>query len=115
MQPRPPYTFVSVFKPPNLTVSTRACSLVLSGVTVIAAAGNDNRAACASSPAAARFAITVAATDQQDERLLLRGGGGSNYGACVDLYAPGAEVPGASHLGDQLGTFRSGTSQVCHH
>lgn len=40
------------------------------------------------------------------------GGPGSNYGTCVDLYAPGQHIPGASAAGDDQGVYLSGTSQA---
>lgn len=48
------------------------------------AAGNDNRDACKYSPAAAEHAITVGASNLRDERAYF-----SNYGKCVDVFAPG--------------------------
>lgn len=48
------------------------------------AAGNDNRDACKYSPAAAEQAITVGASNLRDERAYF-----SNYGKCVDVFAPG--------------------------
>ena len=76
------------------------------------AAGNNNANACTSEPAASRYAITVGASDRRDSRLLLPSGGGSAFGPCVDIYAPGANVPGASSEGDNRGVLRSGTSQA---
>lgn len=61
--------------------------LVESGVFVSAAAGNDNRNACDYSPAGAPTAFTVAASDNNDRKASF-----SNYGPCVDAYAPGAAI-----------------------
>lgn len=51
------------------------------------AAGNDNRDACRYSPAAAEKAITVGATSLLDSRAYF-----SNYGSCVDVFAPGQDI-----------------------
>lgn len=57
------------------------------GLTVIVAAGNENNDACYSSPAAAEGAFTIGATNIYDARASF-----SNYGACVDLFAPGRNI-----------------------
>ena len=64
--------------------------LVNSGVTVVVAAGNSNADACSTSPAAAPLAITVGATNDSDGRASF-----SNYGECLDLFAPGVDVESA--------------------
>lgn len=60
------------------------------GVFFVAAAGNSNIDACLTSPANALQAITVAASDKYDTKASF-----SNYGPCVDTYAPGVSVTGA--------------------
>jgi subtilisin family serine protease len=58
------------------------------GLTVVVPAGNSNRDACTTSPASAlQSVITVGASTPTDERASF-----SNYGACVDIYAPGTGV-----------------------
>src|SRR5436190_3860732 len=59
-------------------------SLLSAGITVAVAAGNDNVPACAKSPARVAGAITVGASTSLDQRASF-----SNYGPCVDLFAPG--------------------------
>lgn len=70
--------------------------LIDSGITVISSAGNDSQDACQGSPAHLADVITVAAIDQKDSAADF-----SNYGPCVDLYAPGvgvfSAVPGGHH------------------
>jgi subtilisin family serine protease len=60
------------------------------GVYVVVAAGNSNDNACNYSPAKAPSAITVAASDNSDNKASF-----SNWGTCVDIYAPGACLLGA--------------------
>ena len=64
--------------------------LVAAGVPVIVSAGNHNTDSCRYSPASATGAITVGATDHTDAKAAF-----SNYGTCVDLYAPGSKIQSA--------------------
>jgi subtilisin family serine protease len=60
------------------------------GVTMVVAAGNSNRNACNYSPASAPSALTVGATTSSDARASY-----SNFGSCVDLFAPGSSITSA--------------------
>lgn len=63
------------------------------GVTVVVSAGNDGNDACDYAPAHVSQAITVGASDWNDSRVLSgTHGWASNYGSCVDLFAPGASM-----------------------
>jgi subtilisin family serine protease len=66
-------------------------TLANSGVFVAVAAGNDGRDACYASPARAANAFTTAATDWHDNRVRTATWS-SNYGSCVDGYAPGYQI-----------------------
>lgn len=79
---------------------------------MLTAAGNNDSDACGTSPAGSPFTITVGAVDASRNRMRTPGGSGSNYGPCVDLYAPGENVHGASASGDNAGVVLSGTSQA---
>ena len=81
--------------------------LAVNGVTVVAAAGNSNFDACSVSPARAPSAITVGATDATDRRASF-----SNFGRCVDVFAPGVDVPGADNASDGGTKVRSGMSMA---
>ena len=78
-----------------------------SGVTYAIAAGNSNRDACRFSPARVPAAITVGATTSTDARASY-----SNYGACLDLFAPGSSVTSAWYTGDTATNTISGTSMA---
>ncbi len=57
------------------------------GITAVVAAGNDDGYACAHAPADTPTALVVGASTSTDRRWE-----GSNYGRCVDLFAPGLNV-----------------------
>jgi subtilisin family serine protease len=85
------------------------------GVPVIVAAGNGDRRgreqdACASSPAGAAFAYTVGATTNTDSKTSW-----SNYGNCVDIFAPGANITAAWYTGNTATNTISGTSMAAPH
>merc|ERR1712018_499318 len=83
---------------------------VNSGVTVVVAAGNSNSDACYFSPAFVPAAITVGATTSLDSRSYF-----SNYGSCVDIWAPGSSVVSSSHTDDTGYDTNTGTSMACSH
>merc|ERR1719192_3137009 len=83
---------------------------VAAGVVVSVAAGNSNSDACNFSPAFVPNAITVGSTTSTDSRSSF-----SNYGSCVDIWAPGSSVVSASHTSDTGTTTLSGTSMACPH
>ena len=71
-------------------VDDAIANLVASGVTTVVAAGNSKDNACYYSPARAPSAITVGATNQYDQETWF-----SNWGGCVDVYAPGEYITSA--------------------
>ena len=83
---------------------------IRAGVTYVVAAGNWNSDAAGYSPAGVLEAITVGATNQNDARAEF-----SNYGATLDLFAPGVGIPSA-WIGDNLMiATASGTSMATPH
>lgn len=80
------------------------------GITYVVAAGNENQDACNVSPARIKAAITVGATDRYDNRASF-----SNYGSCVDVFAPGDGIKSAYHTGDSATATMSGTSMAAPH
>jgi subtilisin family serine protease len=80
------------------------------GVTFVVAAGNSNDVACNYSPASVKSAITVAASTDLDVEASF-----SNYGTCVDLFAPGTQVYSALNANDYAMGISSGTSMAAPH
>ncbi|KAI0087141.1 peptidase S8/S53 domain-containing protein [Irpex rosettiformis] len=80
------------------------------GLHFAVAAGNDNRDACNYSPAAAENAVTVGASTIGDERAYF-----SNFGKCVDVFAPGLSIK-STYIGSKRATTTmSGTSMASPH
>ncbi len=91
------------------TIDTAVAALVASGVPVVVAAGNSAADACTSSPADVAGAITVAASDSASASAYF-----TNYGSCVDLYAPGVNVYSSVNAAGAYATW-SGTSMATPH
>lgn len=83
---------------------------VAKGIFYAVAAGNNNGNACNNSPARATGAFTVGSTTQSDTRSSF-----SNYGSCVDIFAPGSGITAAWHTGDTSTNTISGTSMASPH
>ena len=80
------------------------------GVHFAVAAGNDNEDACAYSPAGAKGPVTVGAVDIKDNMAFF-----SNYGRCVDLFAPGVDITSAWIGSRYAKRTISGTSMASPH
>ncbi|MFN2566022.1 MAG: S8 family peptidase [Gemmatimonadaceae bacterium] len=80
------------------------------GVTYAVAAGNDNYNACYYSPARLAEAVTVGATTSSDARASY-----SNYGSCLDLFAPGSSITSAWYTSTSATNTISGTSMATPH
>ena len=70
------------------SVNTATAKLVSSGVTTVVAAGNDDDDAANYSPASTPSVITVGASTIADDKAYF-----SNWGAVVDIWAPGTQWP----------------------
>jgi subtilisin family serine protease len=96
---------MSLGGPFSLAMNSAVAASANAGVIYTVAAGNSNRDACMTSPASEPSAITVGATTIKDVRA-----GFSNFGTCVDIWAPGADIISASRLGGTATARLSGTS-----
>ncbi|XP_071751746.2 proprotein convertase subtilisin/kexin type 9 [Centroberyx gerrardi] len=96
------------------SLNTACRDMVANGAVVIAAAGNFRDDACHYSPASEPEVITVGAVNSADQPMSL-GAGGTNFGRCVDLFAPGDDIVSASSDCSTCFTSRSGTSQAAAH
>ncbi|XP_070549981.1 aqualysin-1-like [Ptychodera flava] len=94
----------------NQAMDDATRGVIAAGYPTAVAAGNDNRDACLSSPARVAEAETVGSTTSTDARS-----GFSNFGTCLDLFAPGSNVRSAYHTSDTAYQTMSGTSMACPH
>lgn len=83
---------------------------ISSGVTYALAAGNSNATACSTSPARVASAVTVGATTNTDGRASY-----SNYGTCLDIFAPGSNITSDWYSSDSATNTISGTSMASPH
>jgi subtilisin family serine protease len=90
------------------TLNTAVNNLAAAGVFIAVAAGNENQDACNVSPASAANATTVAASTSTDAKASY-----SNWGSCVELYAPGSSIT-STWLNGGTNTI-SGTSMASPH
>ena len=91
-------------------LNAAVATAVDAGIPFVVAAGNANSNACNSSPASEPKAITVGSTTNTDARSSF-----SNYGSCVDIFAPGSDIT-AAWIGSNTATNTiSGTSMASPH
>lgn len=94
----------------SAALDTAVTNSINGGVTYAVAAGNANANACLDSPARVPAAITVGATTSADARASY-----SNYGTCLDLFAPGSSITSAWNTNDTATSTISGTSMASPH
>lgn len=94
----------------STALDTAVKNSIADGVVYAIAAGNSNRDACKFSPARVPEAITVGATTNTDARASY-----SNYGACLDLFAPGSSITSAWYTSNTATNTISGTSMATPH
>ncbi len=99
---------MSLGGPPAPAIDVAVCRSLEAGMAHAIAAGNDSGQACDGSPARVQQAVTVGATSRSDRRASF-----SNFGLCVDVFAPGEDIRSASRgRGSRL---LSGTSMAAPH
>jgi subtilisin family serine protease len=107
---KPAVANMSIGGPTDASVDDAVRASIRSGVTYAIAAGNENINACSSTPARTGEAITVGAVDSTDNRAPF-----SNYGRCVDIFAPGVSILSAYKNSNRSTTRMSGTSMATPH
>jgi len=102
---QPSIANMSLGGPVSTAMNLAVRRAVNAGVAVVAAAGNDNIDACQESPGSAPEALTVGATTSTDARSSF-----SNYGTCLDIFAPGSSILSAGISSNSSFVYYSGTS-----
>ena len=97
------------------TVDEAVQKMIAAGVATAVAAGNGNQGgkeqdACGYSPARVPEAMTIGATDKTDTKTSW-----SNYGSCVDWFAPGSGITSAWIDSNTATKSISGTSMASPH
>ena len=93
---------------PALNTATQ--NAISDGISFAVAAGNENADACNRSPASTPNALTVGSTTSSDSRSSF-----SNWGTCVDIFAPGSAITSAWHTSSSATNTISGTSMASPH
>jgi len=94
----------------STALDTAVTNSINDGVTYAIAAGNENQNACNTSPARVASAITVGSTTMTDARSSF-----SNFGTCVDIFAPGSSITSSWRTSDTATNTISGTSMATPH
>jgi len=107
---RPAVANMSLGGGASTSVNAAVAGAVAKGVTMVVAAGNNNKDACRYSPSGEPSAITVGATTSSDARASW-----SNYGTCVDIFAPGSSITSDWNTSTTATNTISGTSMASPH
>ena len=114
---RPAVVNMSLGGPASSFLDSAVNAVIDEGITVVVAAGNDGRSpdgkspdACDTSPARVPNAITVGSTTVTDQRSNF-----SNFGSCLDLFAPGSAITSAGIGSDDATATKYGTSMASPH
>jgi aqualysin 1 len=91
-------------------LDTAVRNSITDGVSYAVAGGNDNADACGGSPARVAEAMTIGATTSSDARASF-----SNFGSCIDWFAPGVGITSDWWLTDTSTNTISGTSMATPH
>jgi subtilisin family serine protease len=91
-------------------LDTAVSNSIADGVTYAIAAGNETQDACNTSPARVASAITVGSTTTTDARSSF-----SNFGTCLDIFAPGSSITSSWNTSDTATNTISGTSMATPH
>ncbi|NTX98915.1 S8 family serine peptidase [Deinococcus sp. JMULE3] len=94
----------------NQSIDDAVTGAVNSGLTMVVAAGNNGANACNYSPARTPSALTVGNTTRTDARA-----SSSNFGSCLDLFAPGTDIASDYHTSDTGTATLTGTSMASPH
>ena len=113
---RPTVISMSLIGPKSDAVNAALATAKANGIISIAAAGNFRQDSCAYHPSSSPHVITVGGTQERGDQLYWFSSSsnspGTNWGPCVDIFAPGQWVRSAGHFCDDCTVSMSGTSMA---
>ena len=101
---------MSLGGPRSTSLNEAVAQTVSRNIVVVASAGNENADACNVSPASSPPSLTVGSTTSKDGKSSF-----SNWGKCLDVWAPGSGVVSAWNTSDTATKSLSGTSMAGPH
>lgn len=104
---RKPVVNLSIQSSASDVIDELVRSLHQAGAVVTVAGANFNSDACSYSPSREPLAVTVGATSEDDSKL-----SSSNFGPCIDLFAPGDNILSASPYSPTASAVKRGTSMA---
>jgi hypothetical protein len=104
---RPAVANMSISGALSGALNSAVTASIATGVTYVTSAANVNADACGFSPGSVAEVITVGAIGGLDAKASY-----SNFGPCVDLYAPGNDIYSATNVSDVSYALGSGTSEA---
>ena len=107
---RPAVANMSLGGGDSAALDTAVKNSIASGIAYAVAAGNDSANACTGSPNKLPEAITVGATENTDAMASY-----SNFGTCLDIFAPGSSITSANYNNNTGTSVLSGTSMASPH
>ena len=81
--------YCSVLAQSRLTMRSTVLWYMTAAILVVTSLGEADSFSCSHSPMDSPYILTVGALERQSEQELV----GSNFGDCVDMYAPGEDIP----------------------
>jgi subtilisin family serine protease len=94
----------------SAALDTAVKNSIADGVAYAVAAGNESEDACTGSPSGVAQAMTIGATEANDAKADF-----SDFGSCIDWFAPGVDITSAWNLTDTMTMTISGTSMATPH
>jgi subtilisin family serine protease len=107
---KPAVANISLGSPISSSLDAAVKNMIDRGVASAIAAGNESQDACRVSPARVAAGMTIAATARADQKPSW-----SNFGSCVDWFAPGVDIKSAWHTSNTAVATISGTSMATPH
>lgn len=104
---KPAVVNMSMGGPPSFVLDNAVADVIKAGIVAVAAAGNESQDACNTSPARLGQALVVGASTSSDKMASF-----SNYGTCLDLFAPGTAIRSAWNSSNTSTMSADGTSMA---